>query len=114
MRIIISDSSVFSQVFVPDDKQSNFIVTVEKNITKKPEVISETVYKNLKPRGSRFEILYGLCKLHKHSIDNCPPFMSTFYNRLCRQSKRISYNVVKFLVPLLEPITQYAYCKKQF
>ena len=45
----------------------NFIVNVEKHITdllkdlKNSEVISETVYKSLKPRGSRFGILYGLC-----------------------------------------------------
>ena len=34
----------------------------------------ETVYKSLKSRGSRFGILYGLCKVHKQLVDNCPPY----------------------------------------
>ena len=49
------------------DKQLNFIVNVEKLITdplkdsKNSEVISETVYKSFKPRGSTFGTLYRLC-----------------------------------------------------
>ena len=76
MRNILSDSSKFTQVSVTEDKQLNFIVNVEKRITdllkdlKISEVISETVYKSLKPRGSKFGILYGLCKVHKQLIDN--------------------------------------------
>ena len=34
----------------------------------------ETVYKSLKSRGSRFGILYGLCKVHKQLVDNYPPY----------------------------------------
>ena len=34
----------------------------------------ETAYKSLKSRGSRFGILYGLCKVHKQLVDNCPPY----------------------------------------
>ena len=60
MRNIVSNSSKLTQVSVAEDKQVNFIVNVEKHITDF-EVISETVYKSLKPRGSRFGILYGLC-----------------------------------------------------
>ena len=71
MRNILSDSSKFTQVSVAEDKQLNFTVNVEKHITDLPkdfknsEVVSETVYKSLKPRGSRFGILYGLCKVRK-------------------------------------------------
>ena len=63
MRNILSDSSKFPQVFVAEEKQLNFIVNVEKDITdllkdlKNSEVISVTVYKSLKPRGSGFGIL---------------------------------------------------------
>ena len=65
MRNILSDSGKFTQVTVTEDKQLNFIVNVEKHIAdllkdlKISEVISETVYKSLKPRGSKFGILYG-------------------------------------------------------
>ena len=59
MRNILSDSSEFTLVFVTKDKKLNFIVNVEKYITdllkdlKNSEVISETVYRSLKPRGSK-------------------------------------------------------------
>ena len=75
MRNILSDSRKFSQVSVTEDKQSNFIVNVEKHITdvlknlQKSEVISATVYKRLKPTSSRFGILYGLSKVHKQLVN---------------------------------------------
>ena len=71
MRNTLSESSKFTQVSVTEDKQLNFIVNVEKRITdflkdlNIYEVISETVYKSLKPTGSTFGILYGLCEVHK-------------------------------------------------
>ena len=66
MRNILSDCSKFTQLSVAEDKQLNFINNVEKRMAdfledlKNSEVIFETVYKSLKPRGSRFGILYGL------------------------------------------------------
>ena len=51
-------------------------VNIEKQITdllkqlNDSQVISDTEYKKLKPRGSRFGALYGLCKIHKSLIDN--------------------------------------------
>ena len=105
MRNILSDSSKFSQVFVRKDKQSNFIVTDEKHITdvlkdfKKSEVISETVYKKLKRRGSRFDSFYGLCKVSKQLVDNCPTF-----GPVMSAVETPTYNLAKFLVPLLQPI----------
>ena len=80
MRNNLSHSSKFTQVSVAEDKQLNFMVNIEKHITdllkdlKNSEVISETVYKSLKNRGSRFGIPYCLSKVHKQLIDNCPPF----------------------------------------
>ena len=80
MRNILSDSSKLSEVFVTNEKHLNFLVKIQKQITdllkqlNDSQVISNTEYKKLKPRGSRFGILYGLCKIHKSFIDNCPPF----------------------------------------
>ena len=113
MRNILSDSSKFPQVFVAEEKQLSFIVNVEKDITdllkdlKNSEVISVTVYKSLKPRGSGFGILYGLCKFHKQLVDNCPPFRP-----IMSAIKTPTYNLAKFLVPLLEPITTDMYTVK--
>ena len=45
-------------------------------------------------------ILYGLCKVHKQLVDKCPPFRS-----IMSAIKTSTYNLAKFLVPLLEPIT---------
>ena len=106
MRNMLSDSSKFTQVSVAGNKQLNFIVNVEKHITdllrdlKNSEVVSETVHKSLKPRGFRFGILYGNCKVHKQLVDNCPPF-----GPIMSAIKTPSYNLAKFLVLLLEPIT---------
>ena len=61
----------------------------------------------MKPRGSRFGILYGLCKVHKQLIDNCPPFRS-----IMLAIKTPTYKLAKFLVPLLEPITTNMYTIK--
>ena len=61
----------------------------------------------MKPRGSKFGIIYGLCKVHKQLVDNCPPVrpnMSTI--------KTSTYNLAKFLVLLLDPITTSMYTVK--
>ena len=47
-----------------------------------------------------YGILYGVCKIHKSLIDNCPPFWS-----ILSAIKTPSYNIAKHLVPILEPIT---------
>ena len=64
------------------------------------QVISDTEYKKLKPRGSRFGISYGLCKIHKSLIDNCPPLRP-----ILSAIKTPSYNIAKHLVPILELLT---------
>ena len=89
------------------------MLVLKKHITdplkdlKNSEIISETVSKSLKTRGSRFGILYGLCKVHKHLVGNCPPFRP-----IMSAIKTPTYNLAKFLVPLLEPITTNMYTVK--
>ena len=61
----------------------------------------------MKPRGSRFGILYGLCKVHKQLVDNCPPFRP-----IMSAIKTPKYKLAKFLLPLLEPITTNMYTIK--
>ena len=89
------------------DKNLNFIIGIEKKLTdllkelKAWEAISETDYIKLKPRGSRFGFLYGLCKTHKKVLDKRLPFIP-----ILSAIKTPSYNLAKFLVPLIEPITK--------
>ena len=61
----------------------------------------------MKPRGSRFGIFYGLCKVHKQLADNCPPFRP-----IMSAIKIPTNNLAKFLVPLLQPITTNMYTVK--
>ena len=84
----------------------NFLVNIDKQIIdllkqlNDFQVISVTEYKKLNPRGSRFDIIYGLCKIHKSLIGNCAPFRP-----ILSAIKTPSYNIAKHLVPILEPIT---------
>ena len=106
MQNILSDSSKFFEICITKEKHVNFLINIEKQITdllkqlNHSQVISDTEYKKLKLIGSRFGMLYGLCKIHKSLIDNCPPFWS-----ILSAIKTPSYNIVKHLVPILEPIT---------
>ena len=61
----------------------------------------------MKPRGPRFGIPYGLCKVHKQLVDNCPHFRP-----IMSAMKTPTYKLAKFLVPLLEPITTNMYTIK--
>ena len=38
--------------------------------------ISDQLYKDLYPRFSHFDIMYGLSKIHKPLINNCPKLRS--------------------------------------
>ena len=113
MRNILSDSTKFNQLFVAEDKQLNFIVNVEKHIAdllkdlKNYEGISEIIYKSFKLRGCGFGILYGLYKVHKHIVDNSPPFRP-----IMSVIKRPPFNLARYLVLFLEPITTNMYIVK--
>ena len=90
MRNVLSDYNKFTQVYVTEDKQLNFIVNVEKHITdllkdlKISEVISETVYKSLISRGSKFDIFMVFVK-----STNSWLITVHLLDLLCQQSKRL-------------------------
>ena len=75
-------------------------------------VISDQDFAKMVPVGSSPGVLYGLCKVHKKipNGDNCPPFRP-----ILSAIGTVSYNLAKFLVPLLEPLTTNQYvCKDSF
>ena len=49
--------------------------------------------KSLKSKGARPGVMHGSCKVHKASVDNCPPFRP-FLSSL----NTPTYKIAKFLV----------------
>ena len=62
--------------------------------------LSTEKYKNIKAVGSRPEILYGLCKVHKAITDICPPFRP-----ILSATGTASYKLAKCLLPKLSSST---------
>jgi len=62
----------------------------------KQRAISESVYNNLFPQGSKPSILYGLPNVHKV---NCPA------RSIMSAIGTFNYKLAKFLVPILQPLT---------
>ena len=58
----------------------------------------------LQPTGSKLGGLYGLCKVHKSSVDGCPPFRP-----ILSAIDTPTYKLAKFLVPHLTPLTKNEY-----
>ncbi len=76
------------------------------------KIISDKDLAKMIPVGSSPGILYGLAKVHKNipDGDNCPPFRP-----ILSAIGTVSYNLAKFLVPILEPLTKNQYvCKDSF
>ena len=51
-------------------------------------------------------IMYGFCKVHGKCVDGCPPFRPILY-----ALQTLTYKLVKYLVPILEPLTTNKYTK---
>ena len=100
---ILSDSSRFRLV---SDSIIKTITQVEDKINrflskmKRLTLISETLYNSLFVSGSLPGILYGLPKVHKTGTPIRPIFAA------CNTP---SYNISKFLVPVLSPLTRNEY-----
>ena len=91
----------------------NFAINQEKrakNIFKKlvaSNSISEETRRSLKPVGTRSGITYGLRKVHKDIIDNCPSFWP-----ILSEINTRTYKLAKFLVPILKSLTSNEYTVK--
>ena len=51
--------------------------------------------------------MYGSCKVHKKCVDDCPPF-----RLILRALQTTTYKLAKYLVPILEPLTNNKYTVK--
>ena len=63
-------------------------------------IISEETRRYLKVIGTRPVIMYGLFKVHKGIIGNCPPFQA-----ILSAINTCTYKLVKFRVPILKSLT---------
>ena len=104
MLNILPDSSKFSEVYITNEKKLHFLGNIELQII---DLLKQLIdcqvnskHEKLKPRGSRFGILYSICKIQKSLIDSCSPFRSIF-----SAIETPYFNTAKHLVPILEPIT---------
>ena len=116
MEFLLNDTSkflplVFDQDF--DDLKFKFsILDIAKFLNKLKDdgAISSEQHSRMTPKGSAPGILYGLCKVHKNKQGDCPPFRP-----ILSAIDTPSYNIAKFLVPLLAPIaTNRFVCKDSF
>ena len=114
MEGILSDNSKFTpKHFSNDHDDLKYILENEKklkdflsNLIEKGSITSEEFGK-LCPRGSKPGILYGLCKIHKETVGDCPPFRP-----IVSAIDTSIYALAKFLVPILSPLTQNSYVVK--
>ena len=113
MENLLSDQRKFEKVTLKNDAFLNFVVNQEKRIDtifKKlvdSNSMSKEMRKFVKPVGTRPGIMYGNCKVHKQQVDGCPPFRP-----ILSALQTPTYNLAKFLVPTLNPLTKNQYTVK--
>ena len=71
--------------------------------------MTEKSRKLLKPVASRPDVMYGSCKVHSASVENCPqcrPFLSALNTP--------TYKLAKFIVPILKPLITNEFTVKNY
>ena len=71
--------------------------------------MSKDEYDKICPNGSRLGILYGNPKIHKPVVANLPKFRPIF-----SAINTSGYNLAKFMIPRLEPLTHNEFSIKDF
>ena len=69
--------------------------------------MSKEMHKSIKPVGTGPRTMCGICKVHKQEVDGCPPFRP-----ILSALQTPTYNLAKFLVPILDPLTKNEYTVK--
>ena len=91
----------------------NFVINQEKRVDNILRTlvafnsISVETRRSVKPDGTRLGIMYGLCKVHKNIIENCPPLRPTL-----SAINTPNYKLAKFLVLILKFLTSNEYTVK--
>ena len=106
MYNLLNDTRKFEKINLKNDGILNFAINQEKRIDNNlkklvaSNSISEETRRSLKPVGTRPGIMYGLCKVHKDSIDSFPPFRP-----ILSAMNTTTYKLAKFLVPILKSLS---------
>ena len=107
MENLLSDQRKFEKVTLKNGAFLNFLVnqenridTIFKNLVDSNSM-SKEMHKFVKPVGTRPGIMYENCKVHKLQVDGCPPFRA-----ILSALQTSTYNLAKFLVPILNPLTK--------
>ena len=79
MKEMLNKNDQFLKLSIQEEKHYNFLINLEKKIREPlkelyQHITDKKTYDKLCPVGSHFGILYGLAKVHKQLINNCPPF----------------------------------------
>ena len=110
---MLDKNKQFLKLSIQENKHYNFLANVQKKIREllkelcQLNIIDKKKYNKLCPVCSYFGILYGLPKVHKQLINNCPQFRS-----ILSVIGTPTYNTAKFLVPTLKPLTTNDYTLK--
>ena len=101
-----SDSKEFVQLNITPGKYLNYIINVEKKLKQLFKDLldngkfNKDEYDKICPRSSRPGILYVNSKIHKPVVDNLFKFRP-----ILSAINTPGYNLAKFLIPILEPLT---------
>ena len=96
MILLLQDTSKFQKLNIPEGKDVNYILNMEKKLKNSfrnksnRNIINEATYKKLCPSGSQPGITFVLSKMHKR------PILSAIGTP--------TYSLAKFLVPILSKI----------
>ena len=114
MKEMLNKNDQFLKLSIKEEKQNNFLVNLEKKIREplkelyQLDIIDQKTYDKLSPVSSHFGILYGLAKVHKQLIINSRPFRP-----ILSAIGTPTYNIAKFLVAILKPVTTNDYMLKE-
>ena len=108
MNNILDDDSKFMKVsFNKKNNELDYLIDKQEEIIKflkelkDSKIISDSDFYNLKPSGCQPGVLYGLCKVHKGSDGESPPFRP-----ILSAVNTPSYKIAKYLVPILSEFTK--------
>ena len=101
-----NDQSLSNSYIQVDGKILKILKTLKILETRREIFIEQ--YRDLSPSGSRPGIMYGLAKVHKIVTDGLP-----FFRPIWSPIGTPAYKLVKFLVPVLEPLKTNEYTIKE-
>ena len=107
MKSILNDKQKFLEMNLTEKEMLKKLLQTQDKIKQcldpllRDKIVDDNTYNRLLPKGSQPGKMYGLCKVHKSSVDGCPPFRP-----ILSAIGTPTYNIAKFLIPILEPITK--------